>query len=203
MGNSILPRRHILILVLVSELVLAALALGFGWLLSDPPLDRVSWSLAATGQGMLAAVPMMAALVVMRRWPIGPLRSLLELIETRLAPHLRQCSLLELALISLAAGVGEELLFRGVLQTAIAEYTGSAATGVGLASLAFGAVHAVSSTYFVLAGLIGVYLGWLMLATDNLLPPILAHALYDFAALVYLLRNRVAPDRDEMTPESP
>jgi membrane protease YdiL (CAAX protease family) len=126
---------------------------------------------------------------------------LLELIEIQLAPHLRQCSLWELALISLAAGVGEELLFRGVMQTALARWSGSTAVGVGLASLAFGAVHAVSLTYLVLAGLIGVYLGWLFLATDNLAPPILAHAIYDFAALVYLLRSDTGSLRDETRDE--
>jgi membrane protease YdiL (CAAX protease family) len=176
-------------LVLVSELVLVALAVGLGWLLGEPPLARVSWSWPATGQGALAALPMIAALLLMKRWPVGPLRSLLELVETYVAPHFRQCSLLDLAVVSLAAGVGEELLFRGVFQTAIIRWTHSDTMGVALASLVFGVMHAASTTYCVLAGLIGVYLGWLFLATDNLAPPILAHAIYDFVALVYLLRG--------------
>ena len=41
----------------------------------------------------------------------------------------------------------------------------------------------------MLAGLIGIYLGWLLAATDNLLVPIVAHAAYDFLALVYLLHR--------------
>jgi membrane protease YdiL (CAAX protease family) len=195
MDTTAMQRRQFLILVLLSELVLAALAIGFGWLLDVPPLAQMSWSWPAVGQGALASLPMIVALVLMKRWPIGPLRFLLELVETHLLPHLRQCSLVDLMLISLSAGLGEELLFRGVLQTAVARWTGSVAAGIGLASLAFGAVHAVSTTYFVLAGLIGAYLGCLFVATDNLVPPILTHAIYDFVALVYLLRG--APVRHE------
>jgi membrane protease YdiL (CAAX protease family) len=36
----------------------------------------------------------------------------------------------------------------------------------------------------------GVYLGGLLLLTDNLLAPIATHAVYDFVALIYLTRSR-------------
>ena len=42
----------------------------------------------------------------------------------------------------------------------------------------------------MLAGLIGLYLGWLWLAVGNLLVPIVVHALYDFVALMYLVKVR-------------
>jgi membrane protease YdiL (CAAX protease family) len=42
----------------------------------------------------------------------------------------------------------------------------------------------------VLAFLVSVYFGWLAVATNDLLPPILAHAIYDFFALVYLTRRK-------------
>ena len=41
------------------------------------------------------------------------------------------------------------------------------------------------------------YLGWLWLASDNLLVPIVTHAAYDFAALVYLLRRGVLAASDD------
>jgi membrane protease YdiL (CAAX protease family) len=44
--------------------------------------------------------------------------------------------------------------------------------------------------YLVLAGLIGLYLGGIWLATGNLLVPIIAHAMYDFVALVYFVKTR-------------
>ena len=42
---------------------------------------------------------------------------------------------------------------------------------------------------FLLAALIGVYFGWLLIESGNLFVPVVAHAAYDFAALVYLLRR--------------
>jgi membrane protease YdiL (CAAX protease family) len=59
----------------------------------------------------------------------------------------------------------------------------------------FGLAHPMSTTYVVLATVVGVYLGGLLLVTDNLLAPIVAHAAYDFVALVYLVRHRfpIAP----------
>ena len=47
----------------------------------------------------------------------------------------------------------------------------------------------ITPTYGVLAALIGVYLGWVWLASGNLLAPVVAHALYDFVALVVLVRG--------------
>ena len=47
--------------------------------------------------------------------------------------------------------------------------------------------------YAMLAALVGGYLGWLHLASGNLLVPILAHALYDFVALRLLLRVKPTP----------
>ena len=55
---------------------------------------------------------------------------------------------------------------------------------VGVAIL-FGLLHAVNAAYAVLATLMGLYLGWLWMATGNLAVPIVAHAVYDFLALVF------------------
>jgi membrane protease YdiL (CAAX protease family) len=51
----------------------------------------------------------------------------------------------------------------------------------------FGLLHPITPTYAVLAALMGAYLGGVWLASGNLLVPIVAHALYDFIALAYLL----------------
>ena len=42
----------------------------------------------------------------------------------------------------------------------------------------------------MIAGLIGLYLGWLWMATGNLLVPIVTHTVYDFVVLVYLVKIR-------------
>ena len=117
-------------------------------------------------------------------------------------PLFKSCTWGELAAISLLAGFGEELLFRGVFQAATAEWTGDflphspagAMVGDGIAlvvvAIVFGLMHAVNAAYAVLATVMGLYLGWLWLATGNLAVPIVAHAVYDFLALGYILRRR-------------
>ena len=62
--------------------------------------------------------------------------------------------------------------------------------GLAVASVLFGLAHAITVSYVLLAALMGLYLGWLWIATGNLLVPIMAHAGYDFLALVYLVKIR-------------
>lgn len=86
--------------------------------------------------------------------------------------------------LGLAAGIGEEMLFRGVLQFELASRTGEM-LAVGISSLIFGALHAVTPLYAFLATLASFYFGWLYLVTGNLAIPIATHAFYDWAALLY------------------
>ena len=59
----------------------------------------------------------------------------------------------------------------------------------------FGLAHLVTSSYAVMAGLLGLYLGVLAVWHDNLLVPMVVHALYDFVALTYLVHyHRLQPD---------
>ena len=93
----------------------------------------------------------------------------------------------EIMILAAAAGIGEEVLFRGVLQSSL---------GFWATSLAFGLLHALTPAYFVLAALMGAYLGWLQMETGNLLVPIIVHWLYDALAF-WLLRRRFAADARE------
>ena len=175
--------------VVEGGLVIVALALG--WLLSESPLRKINVSLAGVAIGLLATLPMLAGLLVVDRFPLGPFKHLEDVMRGSILPLFRGASLVDLLLISLLAGLGEELLFRGVVQDYFQRVTGSPWMAVGIASLLFGLVHPITKAYAILAGLIGVYFGGLYLATGNLIVPIVAHAAYDFVALVYLLR---APD---------
>jgi hypothetical protein len=174
-------------LVVEGGLVLAAFVIG--WLFAAPPLAQVEWNLRGVVTGVAAAVPMLAGLVLVTWFPLGPLADLERLVRRFLVPLFRSCTLLDLAIVSALAGLGEEMLFRGVVQTGIERASGSPWLAVAGASVLFGLAHPITRTYAVLAGLIGVYLGWLFLASGNLLVPIVTHAAYDFAALVYLLRE--------------
>jgi membrane protease YdiL (CAAX protease family) len=163
-----------------------------GWVTSQPPLERFAlvWRDAAVGAA--AALPMLALFFAFLRWPVGPLGTIKKFCDEVLRPILAPCTLLDFAGIALLAGLGEEMLFRGVFQVAFGHWTGSALAGLAIASVLFGVLHAVTATYAVFATLMGAYLGGLFLMTDNLLAAVVAHALYDFVALVILVRRPLA-----------
>ncbi len=194
---------NITVVALVFEIGLAGVALGVGWLVGCDPLATVRWTAdtlgpnaAAAGWGLLAAVPLLVMLVLMTHYPIGPLGELTRVVDRLLVPLFAETTLIEMLLISLAAGVGEEMLFRGLMQQGIAQWFGPPYglwIALAVASVVFGACHWITTTYAVLATGIGLYLGWLFVATDNLLAPIVAHAAYDFVALWYLVKLRPRP----------
>ncbi len=186
------PRSFFLIAV-AFEGSLGLVALVLGYLLGLPGGETVRWTLPAVGCGAAAAGPPLVLAWICTKWPLAPFRKILRVVDEMLVPLFRPCRLWELAVISAVAGLGEEMLFRGVLQEALAGWVGGASgVWVGLigASVLFGLVHCITPTYALLAGLIGLYLGWLWIATGNMLVPITTHAVYDFLALVYLIRIR-------------
>lgn len=92
-----------------------------------------------------------------------------------------------LFLLSVFAGVGEELLFRGAVQGWLAAHM-TTTTAVLVASVLFGLVHYASFTYFVVATGLGLVLGLAYALTDSLLLVIVWHGVYDMIALFCLLR---------------
>ena len=92
-----------------------------------------------------------------------------------------------IALMAICAGVSEELLFRGLLQSWLAGFS-PVVVAILLSNLVFGLLHMRTILYAVIAGLVGVYLGVLFAATGNLIAPMAAHALYDAVALEYTRR---------------
>jgi membrane protease YdiL (CAAX protease family) len=166
---------------------LAALAWGAAWLLGLPLANWLWWDPLDVVLGVAACLPMLGLFWMCLHAPLPPLQRLRELSRTLIRPLFAGCDLAELALISLMAGLSEELLFRGVLQTFLTDRLGLWA-GLALASLIFGLLHAITPTYAVFATLLGAYLGALWELNGNLLVVIVAHGLYDFLALVYLTR---------------
>lgn len=169
-------------------MVLAALVLA--WLVGVDLWAFVRFDARSLWQSLLAVLPLLVFFAVTYRWPCGPLKRIKQLLLEVLGPSLAACRWYDLPLLAGLAGLGEELLFRGVIQLGIAQGT-SPAIGLVVASVIFGVAHAVTPTYAVLAGMMGLYLGGLLQleATPNLLPPILVHALYDLAAFLILRRD--------------
>ena len=87
--------------------------------------------------------------------------------------------------LALSSGIGEELLFRGVIQQK---------TGVLFASLLFGLMHwpprkeLRSWTY--MAGVVGLLLGTITELTSSILPAIITHVLINFLNLRLIARTR-------------
>ncbi len=161
-----------------------------GWT-DDQPLAAAPY-LRAVGQGVLATLPLLGMLFMLEHVAWRPVRELRDWSTRFLVPLFSHASVAQLAVISLAAGLGEELLFRGWVQWSLAELSTSPAgswVAVLVAGVLFGLCHWLSATYAVLAALVGVYLGVLLIATENLVAPITTHALYDFLALLYILRG--------------
>jgi uncharacterized protein len=193
MSNPQGRRRLVLLLGIGVEGGLAGLAWLLGWILDQPAAATLHWRPWDAVLGIGVSLPMLAGFFLCVRWPVGPLARIKEISDELVRPFFAACTLLDLALISLAAGLGEELLFRGVLQAALARWLGLV-PGMLLASVVFGLLHWITPTYALLATLLGVYLGCTWLAGDNLLVVVVAHAFYDFVALTYLVRRRPVPN---------
>ena len=173
---------------------LLVLAWGLGHLLGAPVGEQTAFTPSSFALGVVATVPLLTGLYWILRTPWEVLVSLRVVIEDKVVPLFANCSVAGIAVISILAGVAEEALFRGVLQTYFAGHVGVVPALLVTSSL-FGLVHPVTALYAVMAGLIGLYLGVLAVWHDNLLVPMVVHALYDFVALTYLVHHhRLQPD---------
>jgi membrane protease YdiL (CAAX protease family) len=90
-----------------------------------------------------------------------------------------------IGIIGLAAGLGEELFFRGLLQPTL---------GWLAASVLFGLAHTGGREmlpFATWAAVMGGALGGLALVTGGLTAPVVAHGMYDVMALAFIRRARV------------
>ncbi|KAA5546957.1 CPBP family intramembrane metalloprotease [Roseiconus nitratireducens] len=154
------------------------------------------------GLGVAAAVPMTIAVWLLMKVPHEAIDAIKRLGDQPMMHALLSLRRPELLTISLCAGVGEELAFRGWMLPMLASL-GETATGVVntysvgdpftqappvvlaaavfISSVAFGALHPITKLYVVVASLMGVYFAVLLITTNSLLVPIIAHASYDAA----------------------
>jgi membrane protease YdiL (CAAX protease family) len=141
--------------------------------------------------GALAAIPLLIAFLFLDRHP-HMLVEFKKMISSTVAPMFEGLSIVEVAAISVAAGLGEELLFRGLMQTGLQGWIGEPygwAMALVVASIAFGVCHWLNATYAAIVTVIGFCMGGLFVLVDDLAAPIVAHAVFDFAAILYLTRD--------------
>ncbi len=106
--------------------------------------------------------------------------------ETRLVHQLMPVTGKERRLfagLSLCAGFGEEMAYRGYALTALVLATGSATLALIVTSATFGVLHAYQGPIGVVrTGVVGLIMGAVFLHTGSLWPPIVAHTLIDLVA---------------------
>jgi CAAX protease family protein len=155
---------------------------------------------SAVLRGLLATLPMLLIfwLLVTSNWPM--MRQLREQVQWLIDEMFPSRSIAQFAMVAILAGVGEELLFRGTIQSVLGNWT-TPVIGLLITSLLFGLAHALSKLYFLFAVAVGAFLGWMTLKYNDLVAPMVAHGLYDFLALAYLSRQKAQP-QEEVLPNN-
>lgn len=92
--------------------------------------------------------------------------------------------LINLLMIAILPAVGEELLFRGILQRFLIEWLRNRHVGVLIASILFSALHLQFFGFFPRL-LLGILFGYLFLWSKNLWLPILAHFVNNGVAVIF------------------
>ena len=93
--------------------------------------------------------------------------------------------------LSLCAGLGEELAYRGYAIPSVIVAGGSAPAALILTSAAFAVLHSYQGVLGVVrTGVVGVIMGAVFLHTGSVWPPILAHVLIDLA-VGFVLADRL------------
>jgi uncharacterized protein len=191
---SIEERNNGFAMAVIVEGGLALVALVLAWLFSVPLRVQLpsttSDLVSATLRGLLVTLPMLVAFFWLVHSSRATLRQLREQVEWLIGEMFPDATIGQFAMVAVLAGVGEELLFRGVVQWVVSAWT-TPIVGLVIASLLFGLLHALSKLYFVLATAIGFLFGWLVYEYNDLVAPMVAHSVYDFVALVYLHRARL------------
>lgn len=181
--RALTPNTRVVVLALTTQglLIVAAWALArllrldMQW--GEPVRDV---ALGAGGAGVLSLLNYSLLRLWPGSWLVNGVRAVYHEL---LVPLFARLGLVSIVLIGTAAGIGEEWLFRGVLQPLI---------GILPASIAFGIAHVGGRNmlpFGLWAAIMGVLLGGLANLTGGLIAPMVAHGLYDIIALQYIRRG--------------
>lgn len=163
------------LLIVAAWAIVRALDLHIAW--GDPARDAGIGVAAALA---LAAVNYLLLVHAPENWLVNGVRAVYDEVLVPLFAGLDRWSIV---VIGAAAGVGEEWLFRGVLQPML---------GLAVTSILFGVAHVGGQRmlpFGVWAACMGLALGVLAIATGGLIAPIVAHGVYDVLALAYIRRG--------------
>ena len=171
------PRSVLYRSILVQQVFFLGASLIVAWF-EDVPLVVRPAHPAHVALGVAGALALVAAL-----WPVW--RSSVARRDDRVmqaAPRTRD-DMVGWGLVSLAAGIAEEIAFRGVLFVLLLRLTGSAAVAAVLVSVAFGVGHSVQGRGGIAAvSGIALLLHGVTWFTGSLATAMVMHVLYDLCA---------------------
>lgn len=162
-------------------------------------------TLLIAGTGMMMALPLInwladinqgmqlpEALSGIESWMKQSEEKVKILTEALLKGDTLDVLILNLIVIALIAALSEELLFRGVIQKVLIEFTRNKHLGVWLGAILFSAIH-MQFYGFLPRMLMGAYLGYLFLWSGSLWPGVFAHFINNgMAVLLIWLSNKGA-----------
>ncbi|MEL6225235.1 MAG: CPBP family intramembrane glutamic endopeptidase [Cyanobacteria bacterium J06627_8] len=175
---------QVLSAMIVTALILSAIA-RIWMALAPGVLFPVNLSLVNGLQGaLLGLVITLMSGIIYRLWPLYR-KSADEYLELVLRPLIWP----DLVWLGLLPGLSEELLFRGIVLSAV----GSGVGGIMISSVCFGAMHYSGSKhwpYIVWATTIGGVLGTAAVMTGSLFVPVVAHITTNIvSSCLWKLRN--------------
>lgn len=136
----------------------------------------------------------------MERWMKNAEENAAELTEAFLNVETTGGLLFNLFMIAFLPAIGEELLFRGVIQRIFTNWTQSHHWGIWISAILFSALH-IQFYGFVPRMLLGVLFGYLLVWSGSIWLPIAAHFFNNGFAVVamYLVdKNVINPEVEEI-----
>jgi membrane protease YdiL (CAAX protease family) len=159
-----------------------AAAIGLVWI---PILPMVGWTAGLTLAALLLILVFRALGSRVGRLDSTLLRQLLPVTRQEKGVF---------ALLSVAAGVGEEVAYRGYVIPILAPITGLGGAAIA-STIVFGIMHGYQGAMGIArTTLMGGVLAWGFIASGSLWPPILAHVLIDLLAGIVLGERLLVPE---------
>ncbi|MBS2008689.1 MAG: CPBP family intramembrane metalloprotease [Cyanobacteria bacterium SZAS TMP-1] len=183
-----LDRHSVLSMTIFAEIFVLVLATGWIFLakLDLKPLLHCNTRavIAGISAALLVTLLNLAILRLANKYAARfyLLKSMKDLIYKQMLPLMGHLTFADSIFIAIISGFCEEVFFRGVLQSQC---------GLVPAACAFGLAHLPRIYYFpyaLWATYVGLLMGFLLIATDSLYSPIIAHALINFASINVLRR---------------
>lgn len=199
-------------------------ALLIAYLFDQKPLDYLSLnkkfsvvSVVLVMVALIAAIPMINYIVEMNsrmllpsflsgieNWMKESEAKAAELTERFLVMHSVSDLLFNIFMIGLLPAIGEELLFRGIIQRLFIDWSKNRHLGIWLSAILFSAMH-LQFYGFIPRVLLGALFGYLLVWSGSLWLPICAHFANNASAVLftYLFKEEMmAWDADKIGVES-